>query len=200
MLIVTPEAVGRVAYGRMARDGVIRSVLPGRALPADVIDAPPLRRTLLATLVPCGAQATGLAAAWAHGCGALPTVLQVRTAAGRRVRSARLPLALEQHAVGLAHVDDGSPARIAPLEVALVDALRWSGTADALTAVRAAVASGATSLARLEAVVDETCRVRVPEGLSAAWSDVVRAIGAAPSLGGADAACAAPKAARESAA
>ncbi|WP_084037804.1 hypothetical protein [Demequina sp. NBRC 110053] len=178
MLFVTPRQVGRIEYGRMVRDGIIRTLIPGHALPAGIPDSPPLRRTMLGALVPAGAQVTGLAAAWAHGCGDLPTVVHVRTDPRRRVRSMSFPLPLEQHGVGIAATGDGFPGAIAPLEVALVDAMRWSPEA-ATACVRSSLRSGAVLRERIDARVAEVTRARASPELEGAWAEATRALDAA---------------------
>lgn len=169
VLVITPAAVGRPAYARMARDAVIRTVLPGRALPADIPDSPALRRAILADALPTGAQATGLIAAWAHGAAQLPAVADVRTPQGRRPRVMHPPLPLVIHAVGAVPVADGVRPEIAPLAVALVDALRWGPRAAAVDAVRAAIDAGAVGLDDMRAWVESAWRSRSAGEIRETW-------------------------------
>lgn len=124
MWIVKRSDVGRLAYGRLVRDGVIAPLIPGVALPRDVADVPALRREVLSACVPPGCQVTAAAALWAHGRGPLPTEVHVRTPVGRHVRHWDGDLALIFHGVGV--VAPGGA--IADIETATADALRWQGS------------------------------------------------------------------------
>ena len=125
MWLVERKYVGAVAYGRMQRDGAIRTVIPGLALPHDVPDSPAVRRAALQRAIPAGCQVTGLGVLWASGYSPLPTVLDVRTALGRHVRNWRETIPLEFHAVGTwPEVERGTG--FIKLGAAMADALRWA--------------------------------------------------------------------------
>ncbi|MFV0633524.1 hypothetical protein [Demequina sp.] len=173
MWMVTPRSVGRVAYARMARDGVIRPLLPGQALPGDIEDVPAVRRAALARVLPAGTQATGLAAAWAHGVGDRPESLELRCHARRRPRQANPPLMTTCHAVGVIPADDGTDLPVAPLPVALVDALRWGPLSDAVPTVAAALDRGLVTWADLEPWRRKAVSSRSPSNIHDAWTVLV---------------------------
>ncbi|MFW2514340.1 hypothetical protein ACNI3K_11230 [Demequina sp. SO4-13] len=132
MWIVTRAEVGRLAFGRLVRDGIVAPLIPGVALPRDVPDAPRVRRHVLAQCVPLGCQATGAAALWAHGEADTPSVIHARGPAGRHVRNWTGPLPVVFHGVGVAPPGGA----VADVDTAVADALRWAElqTADAVAA------------------------------------------------------------------
>ncbi|MFN3866626.1 MAG: hypothetical protein ACK4MD_07925 [Demequina sp.] len=125
MWIVKQAEIGRLAYGRLIRDGVIAPLLPGIALPLDVPDVPSVRRHVLAGCVPAGCQVTAEAALWAHGMRELPSVIDVRCAVGRHVRNWSAPLPVVFHGVGVAPPGTA----VADLATATADARRWADSA-----------------------------------------------------------------------
>jgi len=145
MWIVRPRDVGRVEYGRMVRDGVISTVLPGHATPADVVASSAIRRHVLAAMVPAGGQATGLAALWALGVGPAPAVIDVRYDPRRRLGVRRGSIPVIGHATGLAQpalTEAGSQPTIACAAVAAADALRWAPRGKAAVVIADAVRDG----------------------------------------------------------
>ncbi|WP_297081551.1 hypothetical protein [uncultured Demequina sp.] len=154
MWIVTPRDVGRVEFGRMMRDGVIATVIPGHATPADVPASPPIRRHVLGTMTPAGGQVTGLAALWALGAGPPPTEMHVRYDPRRRLGTRRGPLPMIGHAVGLAapaDLDGRLHPSIACPAVAVADALRWAPASLAAPVIADAVRLGLVEPGAVEA-------------------------------------------------
>lgn len=149
MLLVTTDTVGAAAYARMVREGVIAPVLAGVAIPRDIALTPALRHHALAAVVPQDAQATALAALWAHGCAPVPDVIDLRCHA-------------RQHSAGslpgpptIVHVvhghEHGTMAPVADVAQAASDALRWSPLALAVPAVLCALDAGLVTGAQLRA-------------------------------------------------
>lgn len=134
MWLVERHQVGAIAYGRMQRDGAIRTVIPGLALPQDVPDSPAVRRAVLQRSVPTGCQVTGLGVLWALGYAPVPAALDVRTAPGRHVRNWRETMPLVFHGVGILIGTDGRVA-FTGLATAMADALRWAPLELAVPAV-----------------------------------------------------------------
>lgn len=130
MWLVERAQVGAVAYGRLQRDGAIRTLIPGLALPQDVPDSPGMRRHVLQRCVPAGCQVTGLGALWTAGFAAAPAALDVRTALGRHVRNWHTTLPLTFHAVGLlptaSESHDSDSVGVGSIGAATADALRWA--------------------------------------------------------------------------
>lgn len=149
MLLVTADTVGAAAYARMLREGVIAPVLAGVALPRDIVLTPALRRHALAAMVPQHAQATALAALWAHGCAPVPEVIDLRCLT-RESAPAPLPGPLR-----IVHVvqgrQDGAVAPVADVAQASSDALRWSPLTLAVPAVLCALDAGLVTGAQLRA-------------------------------------------------
>lgn len=149
MLLVTADTVGAAAYARMVREGVIAPVLAGVALPRDIVLTPALRHHALAAVVPWDAQATALAALWAHGCAPVPEVIDLRCHA-RQDPSGSLP-----GPPRIVHVvkgrQDGAVEPVAAVAQACSDALRWSPLALAVPAVLCALDAGLVTGPQLRA-------------------------------------------------
>ncbi|MFW7415213.1 hypothetical protein [Demequina sp. SO4-18] len=122
MWIVTRADVGRLAFGRLVRDGIVVPLLPGIALPRDIPDVPAVRRHVLGACVPVGCQATGAAALWAHGAAEAPSVIHARHRAGRHVRNWSGPLPVVFHGIGVAPPGGA----VADAATASRDASRWA--------------------------------------------------------------------------
>lgn len=143
MWLVERAQIGAVAYGRLQRDGAIRTLIPGLALPHDVPDSPSVRRAALHRCVPAGCQVTGLGALWAAGLAPSPHALDVRTTVGRHIRNWQPRLPLTFHAVGLAlsgarpSASDGTS--VTDVGVGIADALRWAPLAQAIPAAAQAL-------------------------------------------------------------
>lgn len=134
MWLVERQHVGAVAYGRMQRDGAIRTLIPGVALPHDVPDSPSLRRYVLQRAIPAGCQVTGVAVLWAEGYAQLPGSVDVRAPVGRHVRNWTPTIPLVFHTVGTLSSHDDSPA-LTGLIAAIADSLRWAAAEIAVPAV-----------------------------------------------------------------
>lgn len=150
MWLVEREHVGAVAYGRLQRDGAIRTLIPGLALPHDVPDSPSVRRHVLRRCIPVGCQVAGMAVLWAHGYCDLPGRVDVRTPVGRHVRNWTETVPLTFHSIGILSEEDRTPG-FTGLAPAIADALRWSAghtaVPAALNALNKAKAAGASDLA-----------------------------------------------------
>jgi len=85
MVLILASDVGRPAWTRMIRDGVVAPLAPGSGHAADVHRSPTLRAASFASVVPQRAVLTGLAALWVHGWGgdsASPPLLEVAVPRG----------------------------------------------------------------------------------------------------------------------
>lgn len=176
MWLVELEHVGAVTYGRLQRDGAIRTLIPGVALPHDVPDSPGLRRHVLQRRVPAGCQVTGLGALWVAGLAPAPVALDVRTPLGRHVRNWHTGLPLIFHAVGL--VAETTTPRCAAgvgftdIATASADTLRWAPLEHAVPAAMSVLGSyeGQERMQFADAVVTQ---IRHEARALSAWQAVV---------------------------
>lgn len=179
MWLVDRKEVGTVAYGRLQRDGAIRTLIPGLALPADVPDSPALRRHVLRRCIPHGCQVSALGALWVHGLAPSPTSLDIRVPKGRHVRNWRETMPLTYHAVGVQSGESLSAGFVA-LATAIADALAWSPLELAVPAATRALIER-DQPARHELADAVAAQVRTSERAATAWTTVHGALSAAPS-------------------
>lgn len=170
MWLVNRADVGAVAYGRLQRDGAIRTLIPGVALPSDVPDSPALRRHVLREYFPPGCQVTGLGVLWVHGHTPLPATLNIRAPKGRHVRNWNETLPLVYHAVGELSPDPHDDAFVS-LAPAIADALRWAPLDLAVPAAVSALSQAG------EVLTDEVAaavagQLADAEVVRAAWASV----------------------------
>lgn len=183
MWLVEREHVGAVGYGRLQRDGAIRTLLPGLALARDIPETPSVRRHVLWRCTPPACQVTGLAVLWAQGFAPVPTTLDVRTPLGRHVRNWRSPVPLTFHATGVLPVraatrrETRSPRRRtervpdASVGLAIADALRWAPLALAIPAALSALTSG-TDDAQARLMTEAEVHIQSDKRALSAWSSV----------------------------
>lgn len=186
MWIVNRADVGSIAYNRLHRDGAIRTVIPGVAVPQDVVDSPALRREALLQFVPPGCQVTALGVLWVLGHTQLPGWFDIRAPKGRHVRNWDSAVPLTFHAIGTAtavgpagglggrantHRSDGAATPFADVATAIADALRWTPLNVTVPAVMRALSA---SPAHVSAAVSR--RLANTSPACEAWTYVQRAM------------------------
>ena len=156
MLTVSREDVGRVAFDRLVREGLLHDVVGSRALPADIRATRALREHLLLPVIPSHAWVTGLAALWLYGFAAAPQRIDItgpRSANHLPITPGSPPLVY--HGASL----DGLPPDAASLRVATVtraclDALAHGPACEALPATASALRRRATTIRDLRRMLD----------------------------------------------